>query len=157
MPPKHCGGRPCGLNLAEVPSMENYDGTVGAAGDVYPGAMPASCGLEPVTLPDVSDCDAQLNLRHDPGCTCTNCMAPYSMPYTLGPGCGKPRCRCKSCNGSCSDTGAAAAAPAAKRGMLNPMSPLSHLLGARTPLANVIIALAAALLTYFLLTRLGRK
>lgn len=154
MPPKHCGGRPCGLNLADVPGVENYDGTVGASGDVYPGAMPASCGLEPVNLPDVSDCAAELNLRHDPGCSCTNCMAPYSMPYTPGPGCGKPWCRCKSCTGSCGGGAGGAARP--KVNLTNPLSQMQGMFGKHTSLANVIIALAAALLTYFLLTRIRK-
>jgi hypothetical protein len=107
--------------------------------------MPASCGLEPVNLPDVSACDAELKLRHDPGCGCTYCMAPYSMPYTPGPGCGKPWCRCDKCNGSSAEK------PQKQRLLARIQRP--SLLGKHAKLANVIIALVAALIAYYLLTR----
>lgn len=138
MPPTHCGAQQCGRSGG----VENYDGAIGAGvADEYPGALTAACGMTPVTLPEVYDCDAKLELRHDPGCcTCLECMAPYSMPYAPGPGCGKRVCRCGSCDGSC------------ERPNLPQIDGMFG--GHHMKLANILIALIVAAITYKLLTRI---
>lgn len=40
--------------------------------------------------------------RHDPGCWCPTCQAPYSFPYVASQkACGNPKCTCGDCKGDC--------------------------------------------------------
>lgn len=150
MPPTHCGASKCGsstgaVKITDVPGVENYDGTVGHAADEYPGAMSAACNMNPVSLDGTSDCDAQLTLSHEVGCTCTNCAPPYSMPYAAGPGCGKPWCRCKSCDGKCGGGGAL------KKLAVKPA--FGGMFGRNITITNVLIALVVAAITYRMLRK----
>lgn len=110
MPHRHCGAARCyeatGKFHAGQAGFETFDGAM----DAYPGGCSGSsgCGSLPayadLTLPGDPGCTTKFESQHNPGCTCTRCMAPYSMPYHVGPGCGEPHCNCPGaeCTGSAS-------------------------------------------------------
>jgi hypothetical protein len=163
MPPSHCGARVCGgaspsaddevAPAAPKGKVEGFSGDAVVA-DEYPGAMTATCGLAPVTLPTVLDCDAKLDLLHEPGCTaevCANCMAPYSMPYGQGPDCGKEFCRCPP---SCEGSAAKAVAPPLRmmqKVVGQPRRPTTS--AGFSTIVSIVLALFVALLTYRMLNR----
>jgi len=55
-----------------------------------------------LATPPPSDCDAEFNEQHKPGCVCARCMLPYSQPYAAGPGCGCEGGTSCCCPGGCS-------------------------------------------------------
>ena len=120
--------------------------------------MTATCAMKPVYLPEVFDCNAELDALHDPGCSCLECMAPYSMPYTPGPGCGKPWCRCKKCDGHCKPVPTHVPHFVDAPAVMEPpfqapvMKPNAFQVGNMT-FVNIIIALIVAYVTYRLLRR----
>lgn len=109
MPHKHCGGQRC-----HDAGGKYHAGTMESFSSSYPGGCgnTTGCGSLPtyvpgaadLTLPGDAGCAANFESQHNPGCTCTLCMVPYSMPYHAGPGCGEPHCNCPgaACTGSAS-------------------------------------------------------
>jgi hypothetical protein len=102
MPPKHCGAGSCGYYGADggykthgQAGFETFDGAMTA---YSPYAADAHSQGE---VPVAGACDATFGAQHKPGCNCVKCMMPYSAPYHVGPGCGRPTCRCKQCDGDC--------------------------------------------------------
>ena len=95
MPPKHCGAGSCGYYGADG----GYK-THGQAGfEEFDGAMAAYSSYDDADV--AGGCTAAFEAQHKPGCNCVKCMMPYSAPYHVGPGCGRPVCRCKQCDGDC--------------------------------------------------------
>ena len=104
MPPKHCGAGSCGYYGADgaykpqgQAGFETFDGAMAA----YSCSPYAADAHTYVDTPIAGDCDATFGAQHKPGCNCVKCMMPYSAPYHVGPGCGRPTCRCKQCDGDC--------------------------------------------------------
>lgn len=161
MPPKHCGAGSCGYYGADggyrthgQAGFETFDG---AAAEYSPYT---NCAHSLADIPVAGACSASFEAQHNPGCNCVKCMMPYSAPYHVGPGCGRPTCRCKQCDGDCK-----CGAKEAEAGMLAQMQARAMAMKAGAMHGveevgerlmnprNLIIALVVAYLAY----RLFRK
>lgn len=147
LPYENCGSAPCNKKLKSVPTTNEGDIEGNDDMEGFDGAMTSSCGaLKPVTLGDVSDCDAKLEVVHENSCYETKCDSTYSQPYFAAPGCGKPWSNC------------AKKEPLVQRmedraRTVNPLREMKSVFGRHTFIANVVIALLVAALAYKLLTR----
>lgn len=157
MPPQHCGAAKCDGMDAQYKTVENYDGAVGSyIAQEYSkcGCGDSSLAVAQLSLP--GECEASFQAMHDPGCTCTRCLAPYSMPYAAGPGCGEPHCTCPgACSGRCAGAKKGGAVAVLQRAQEAPqmLAALPKQFTGPGALGNILIASVAAYLTYKLLSR----